>query len=153
MSNPPAVTALPRASLDWHAESQQALLAHLATTKNSGLAVTEARTRLPQQAPNLLPPPQRGGSLLRLLLQFHSPLIYVLLGSGVITLWLEHYTDAGVVFGVVIINAVIGFVQEGKAERALVSTAWLLILALSIAKFFAVAAEKWLLRCLGVKKP
>jgi magnesium-transporting ATPase (P-type) len=134
MSNPPPVTALPRASLDWHAEPQQALLAHLATNKNSGLAVTEARTRPAQQGPNLLPPPQRGGPLLRLLLQFHNSLIYVLLGSGVITLWLEHYTDAGVIFGVVVINAVIGFAQEGKAECALDSPAWLLILALSIAK-------------------
>ncbi|MDO9466670.1 MAG: cation-transporting P-type ATPase, partial [Thiobacillus sp.] len=55
----------------------------------------------------------------RLLLQFHNVLIYVLLAAGVITALLGHWLDSGVIFGVVVINAVIGFIQEGRAEEAL----------------------------------
>jgi P-type E1-E2 ATPase len=54
-----------------------------------------------------------------LLLQFHNVLIYVLLAAGVITAVLGYWLDSGVIFGVVVINAVIGFIQEGRAEEAL----------------------------------
>jgi magnesium-transporting ATPase (P-type) len=56
---------------------------------------------------------------MRFLLQFHNILIYVLLGSAVITWLLDHLTDTAVILAVVIANAIIGFVQEGKAERAM----------------------------------
>jgi magnesium-transporting ATPase (P-type) len=84
-----------------------------------GLSTAEARDRLGKFGPNALPPARRRGPLLRFLLQFHNPLIYVLLTAAAITFWLEHHIDAGVILGVVIINALIGFVQEGKAEKAL----------------------------------
>ena len=61
----------------------------------------------------------RRGPLARLAAQFNNPLILVLIVAGVVTAVLEHYLDAAVIFGVVVINAVIGFVQEGKAESAL----------------------------------
>lgn len=108
----------PVTTLRWHAEPVDAVLARFGS-KASGLSAAEAKTRLRQHGPNLLPPPRRRGPLLRLLLQFHSPLIYVLLAAAATTLLLEHYTDASVIFGVVIINTVIGFIQEGKAEAAL----------------------------------
>ena len=57
--------------------------------------------------------------LARFALQFHNVLIYVLIGSAGITAGLGHWVDTGVILGVVLINAVIGFVQEGKAEKAL----------------------------------
>jgi magnesium-transporting ATPase (P-type) len=57
--------------------------------------------------------------LVRFALQFHNPLIYVLLVAGLVTFLLKDYVDAGVIAAVVIINALIGFVQEGKAEEAL----------------------------------
>ncbi|ENO86760.1 putative cation-transporting P-type ATPase [Thauera linaloolentis 47Lol = DSM 12138] len=72
-----------------------------------------------RHGPNTLPEPPRNGPLKRFLLQFHNVLIYVLLAAGVVTLLLGHHVDSGVIFGVVLINALIGFLQEGKAERAL----------------------------------
>ncbi len=56
---------------------------------------------------------------MRLLLQFHNVLIYVLLGAAVVTATLGHAVDTAVILGVVLINALIGFIQEGKAEKSL----------------------------------
>jgi magnesium-transporting ATPase (P-type) len=101
-----------------HTETSEAVLDSLESDK-AGLTSQAAAERLKQHGPNLLPPQQRRGPFLRFALQFHNPLIYVLLVSAAVTLWLEHYVDAGVIIGVVVINAIIGFIQEGKAERAL----------------------------------
>jgi magnesium-transporting ATPase (P-type) len=57
--------------------------------------------------------------LVRFLSQFNNLLIYVLLGSAVVTALLQHWVDTGVILAVVLINAVFGFVQEGRAEKAL----------------------------------
>jgi magnesium-transporting ATPase (P-type) len=55
----------------------------------------------------------------RFFTQFHNVLIYVLVGAAFVTALLGHWVDSGVIFAVVIINAIIGFIQEGKAEKAL----------------------------------
>ncbi|HET9701672.1 MAG TPA: cation-transporting P-type ATPase, partial [Burkholderiales bacterium] len=102
----------------WHHLTAQAALEALASTRQ-GLTDEEAKSRLERHGPNLLPTQKRRGPLLRFLLQFHNVLIYVLLASAVVTAWLGEWVDAGVILGVVLINAVIGFLQEGKAERAL----------------------------------
>ena len=94
------------------------MLAALGTTPH-GLdpqGVEAARARFGR---NELPPPPRRSPLARFLRQFRNLLIYVLLAAGAVTVLLGHLADAGVIFGVVVINAVIGFIQEGKAERAL----------------------------------
>jgi magnesium-transporting ATPase (P-type) len=101
-----------------HAQPAGQVLAALASSP-SGLAAAEAARRLAQDGPNSLPEPPRQSALRRLLLQFHNLLIYVLLASAAITLLLGHTVDAAVILGVVIANAAIGFVQEGKAEQAL----------------------------------
>jgi magnesium-transporting ATPase (P-type) len=103
----------------WHAESPALALARLDVSENRGLSAADAGRRLARHGPNQLPPPERRGPVVRFLLQFHNPLIYVLLAAAAITYALEDYIDAIVIMAVVIINAVIGFVQEGKAERAL----------------------------------
>lgn len=72
-----------------------------------------------QFGPNKLPEAKPRPIYQRLFSQFNNVLIYVLIVSGSITLLLQHYIDAGVIFGVVLINAIIGFIQEGKAEAAL----------------------------------
>ncbi len=103
----------------WHAQSSDEALRALFASASTGLSRQEAAQRLEQYGRNSLPAPQRRGAWLRLVLQFHNPLIYVLLAAGAITFGLKDYVDTGVIVGVVLINAVIGFIQEGKAEKAL----------------------------------
>ena len=102
-----------------HALAAEAVLEALRVSRGEGLSAAEAQRRLAQDGPNALLPPPRRGAAMRFLLQFHNVLIYVLLVAGVITTLLGHAVDSAVIFGVVVINAVIGFLQEGKAERAL----------------------------------
>ncbi|MBF1166246.1 MAG: HAD-IC family P-type ATPase, partial [Dechloromonas agitata] len=102
----------------WHARAAAAALAEQGTA-SAGLSAAEAARRLASHGPNRLTPPQKRGPLLRFLLQFHNVLIYVLLGAAVVTAALGHLVDTGVILGVVVINALIGFIQEGKAEKSL----------------------------------
>ncbi len=102
----------------WHALGEAETLA-LAKATPDGLSSDEARRRLAEHGPNRLRPATARGPLLRLLSQFHNVLIYVLIAAGIVTLALQHWIDATVIFGVVVINAIIGAIQEGKAERAL----------------------------------
>jgi len=88
-------------------------------TSATGLSAAEARRRLQIYGPNRLPEARPRHPLLRLFAQFHNILIYVLLGAAVVTALLAHWVDTGVILGVVVINALIGFIQEGKAEDAL----------------------------------
>jgi len=102
----------------WHALEAQVVLQRLGTSR-AGLAGREARERLARHGPNCLPGPARQSAFRRLLAQFDNVLIYVLLGAGTVTALLAHWADTSVILGVVVINALIGFLQEGKAERAL----------------------------------
>ena len=102
----------------WHDRPADAILNELAVTP-AGLSTVEAQERLNTYGPNRMPEPPKRSALVRFLLQFHNILIYVLLGSAVITSLLSHLMDTAVIMAVVIANAVIGFIQEGKAERAM----------------------------------
>ncbi len=102
-----------------HACSSAQVLARLAVEPHQGLSADEAAARLARHGLNALPAPKRTGALKRFLLQFHNVLIYVLLAAGGVTALTGHWVDAGVILGVVVINAIIGFIQEGKAEQAL----------------------------------
>ncbi|MFD2239121.1 cation-transporting P-type ATPase [Aureimonas populi] len=88
-------------------------------TPEGGLSQAEARERLARHGPNRLPEPRRRHPVLRFLSHFNNVLIYFLLASAVAAFLLDHAIDASVIVAVVLINAVIGYVQEGKAERAL----------------------------------
>ncbi|MDQ5910809.1 MAG: hypothetical protein QG599_2906 [Pseudomonadota bacterium] len=109
-------TATP--SRAWHTLPVDQVLQELDTAPG-GLSETEVARRLELHGPNRLPPPKRHGPVIRFLLQFHNILIYVLLAAAVVTALLGHVVDTGVILGVVLINAIVGFVQEGKAESAL----------------------------------
>ena len=85
----------------------------------NGLSETEARRRFGIHGPNQLQQQQRRSAWMRMLLQFHNILLYVMLGSAAITALLGHWVDTAVLLGAVVINAIIGFIQESKAENAL----------------------------------
>ncbi len=102
-----------------HALATHEVVLLLETDPYRGLSGPEAADRLARFGPNLLPHVEAGGPLGRFLRQFQHPLIYVLLTAGVITLVLGEVVDSAVIFGVVLVNSVIGFVQESKAESAL----------------------------------
>jgi magnesium-transporting ATPase (P-type) len=102
----------------WHSLTADATLTRLVTSP-VGLSAQAVSQRRAQYGSNRLAPPKRQSVWQRFLLQFHNVLIYVLLAAGGITTLLGHWLDAGVIFGVVVINALIGFIQEGRAEQAL----------------------------------
>ena len=105
---------------DCHAAEIDECLEALAATAG-GLASSEAAARLETHGPNRLPQPPRQNVVLRFLAHFHNILIYVLIGSAVITMAMQHFVDMAVILAVVIANAVIGFIQEGRAEKAMES--------------------------------
>ncbi|MCC7410836.1 MAG: cation-transporting P-type ATPase [Gammaproteobacteria bacterium] len=102
----------------WHESTADAALCAFDTTA-TGLRQDEAAARLHTYGPNCLSESAQRSALVRFFLHFHNILIYVLLGSAVITLVLEHLVDTLVILTVVVANAAIGFVQEGKAEKAM----------------------------------
>ncbi|MGV6871294.1 HAD-IC family P-type ATPase [Pseudochelatococcus sp. B33] len=102
----------------WHALPADVVRDALATG-DGGLDEAQVVERRAVYGPNRLPQPPRRHPVLRFLAQFHSALIYVLLGGAVAAVVLGHLIDAVVILAVVIVNAVVGFVQEGKAEAAL----------------------------------
>ena len=102
----------------WHACSAEDAFTLLKTSPD-GLSPEEATQRLSTYGPNKLPETKPTPAWLRFLMQFHNILIYVLLVAAGTTAFLGHWIDTGVIFGVVLINALIGFLQEGKAENAL----------------------------------
>ncbi len=102
----------------WYAAEIDAVLADLAT-RREGLGREEVHERRERYGPNRLEIQKSRSAVARLLAQFHNVLIYLLIGAGIATALLDHAVDSAVIFGVVIVNALIGFVQEGKAERAL----------------------------------
>lgn len=102
----------------WHAAAADEVAGWLETS-TEGLTQAEADQRVERYGRNVLPEPPRRSALVRLLSHFHNVLIYVLIAAAVITALMGHWIDTWVILAVVIINAVIGFIQEGKAEKAL----------------------------------
>lgn len=117
-ANEQAMPSSPEAHV-WHAVDTEAALRFSETSRAQGISDAEAARRRARYGDNALPSPRRRGPLQRFLIQFHNILIYVLMGAALITALLGHWVDSGVIVGVVVINALIGFIQEGKAERAL----------------------------------
>ena len=102
----------------WHALREQELLESLETSRD-GLDGSGAEQRLERFGPNRLPDPPKKPAILRFLAQFHNLLIYILIVAGAAALALGETIDAMVILAVVVINALIGFIQEGKAEQAM----------------------------------
>ncbi|MCD2448953.1 cation-transporting P-type ATPase [Methylicorpusculum oleiharenae] len=105
--------------LAWHAMPAEVVLAELKTNPDQGISDEEAQKRLTRYGPNRLPEQKPRSALIRFISQFHNLLIYVLLATAAITAMLDHWADTFVILGVVLVNSIIGYVQEGKAEDAL----------------------------------
>ena len=103
----------------WHAVASTLVVRELACDARLGLSPGEAAARLARHGPNTISARRGRPWWIRLLLQFHAPLVYILLVAVAVTLWLGEYTDSAVILGVVLANAIIGFVQEQKAVAAI----------------------------------
>jgi len=103
----------------WYAMPVDEIVKKLATNTEKGLGATEASSRLEKYGPNRLPGGKKRGPIMRFVPQVNNILGFVLVGAGFIKLMLNLWVDASIIFGVVILNALLGFVQEGRAERAL----------------------------------
>ena len=102
----------------WHALNADLALQAFASSEQ-GLDTDDVKARLVAFGPNRLPQAPGRGPFLRFLLQFHNVLIYTLLAAAALSAALHHWVDAGVVLAVTLANAIIGFIQEGKATQAL----------------------------------
>ncbi|HET7237499.1 MAG TPA: HAD-IC family P-type ATPase, partial [Terrimicrobiaceae bacterium] len=103
----------------WHALAPNEVVEKLGTSAEVGLDSAEVAKRVAEYGPNKLPVPGKRGPLMRFLMQLNNILIYVLVAAGVGKILLGEFVDAAVIIGVVLINGLLGFIQEGKAEKAL----------------------------------
>jgi len=107
----------------WHHLPLNEVVDLLDGDQETGLDIFEVKHRLEQYGSNTISSKKVQGPLHRFLLQFHQPLIYILIVSGIITALLQEWVDSGVIFGVVLVNAIIGYIQEEKAVNALAALA------------------------------
>ncbi len=103
----------------WHHLPADEVLDLLESNLEKGLDMFEVEHRHKHFGPNLITVKKGIGPLMRFLLQFHQPLIYILIAAGTITAFLQEWVDSGVIFGVVLVNAFIGYIQEAKAVKAM----------------------------------
>ncbi|MCX8044757.1 MAG: cation-transporting P-type ATPase [Desulfobacterota bacterium] len=103
----------------WHHLPADEVIDLLETDVDTGLDLLEVKDRQQRFGANVITAQKQRGTFVRFLLQFHQPLIYILIGSGFITALFQEWVDASVIFGVVLVNALIGFIQESKAVKAM----------------------------------
>lgn len=111
------------APLKWHALTSSEVEQCLETSAAEGLTSEEALARLRSNGPNVLPPARVEPAYIRFLRQLQAPLVYILLVAAAVTIYFGGIADASVILGVVLLNALIGFIQEGKAIASLASLA------------------------------
>jgi len=107
----------------WHHLPIDEVVELLESDRERGLDRFAVEHRLEAFGPNTITAQKGQGPLIRFLLQFHQPLIYILIASGLVTAFLQEWVDSGVIFGVVLVNAVVGYIQEAKAVNALAALA------------------------------
>lgn len=103
----------------WHHLPADEVLVLLESDLQTGLDTFETRHRQAHFGPNRLTPRKGKSPLVKFLLQFRNPLVLVLVLAAAVTVVLKDPLDAGVIFGVVLINALIGYLQEARAEQAI----------------------------------
>ena len=115
----------------WHALTADEAIIQLETTRD-GLSQEQVSQRLSSCGPNKLPEAPQASTLARFLKQFANLLVIVLMVAGILTAFLQHWIDTAVIFAVVIVNALIGVMQEGKAEKAMDSIRQMLALKAAV---------------------
>lgn len=118
-----APNATSSTSLVWYQQSAREVAGHWNTDLDKGLPLETVQQRQEEHGPNSLEAKPGKSAIARFLAEFNQPLIYILLVAAAIALLLRDWVDAGVIFGVTILNAVIGFIQESKAESAIAALA------------------------------
>jgi Ca2+-transporting ATPase len=103
----------------WHHLPEADVVVLLGSSVERGLDPAESGLRLEQSGLNTITQKKGSPAIILFLLQFHQPLVYILLAAAVITTALQEWVDAGVIYGVVLVNAIIGFMQEAKAIKAI----------------------------------
>ena len=103
----------------WHSQSADSAAIELKIDIKVGLSSNEVVNRQQKFGLNKLTEHKGAGPLKRFLMQFHQPLVYILLAAVIVTLALQAWVDSAVIFAVVFLNAIIGFVQESKALQAI----------------------------------
>jgi len=107
----------------WHNLTVEEVVESLGANLSSGLSADEVRSRQKQFGPNRVRSRRGTPGWLKFLQQFNQPLVYILLLASSVTAFLGEWVDASVIFGVVVVNAIVGFVQEARAEQAIESLA------------------------------
>jgi len=105
----------------WHHCPSEEVAILLASPTGKGLSPFEVKRRQEHFGPNRVSVKPRMHPFKRFLLQFHQPLVYILMAATLVTAFLQEWVDSAVIFAVVLINAVVGFLQEAKAEKAVES--------------------------------
>ncbi|HEX9155847.1 MAG TPA: cation-transporting P-type ATPase, partial [Nitrospira sp.] len=113
--------------MDWHHLPFKQVADILESDALDGLTVAEVEARMRQFGPNQITAQKRRGEWVRFLLQFHQALIYILLASTVVSAAMGKWVDASVIFAVAFINAVVGYFQEAKAEKAIDALASMIV--------------------------
>ena len=111
----------------WHRLPAVEVARFLDVELSAGLSAAEVRCRREKYGPNRLTPRPGKSELLRFILQFHQPLIYLLLAASVMTGVIGEWVDASVIFGVVLANALVGYLQEAKAGKAIEALAKMVV--------------------------
>ncbi len=106
-------------SVEWHALDDTELITRLETDTHMGLSTGTAAQRREQYGANRLTEAKGRSPLVRFLLQFHQALVYILLAAAAVALFLQEWVDAGVIMAVVLLNAIVGYLQEAKALDAI----------------------------------
>jgi Ca2+-transporting ATPase len=104
---------------DWHTHTPGELETTLQSNLDQGLAEREVQQRLAEHGPNELPETPPVSALTLLLGQFTSVIIWVLIGAAVISGLLQEWVDAAAILAIVLLNALLGFVQEYRAEQSI----------------------------------
>lgn len=107
------------AEVFWHNLSAEEVIKVLKTDREKGLTETEIAIRQREWGPNRLPEEKPSSRIRIFLKQLESPLLFILLAAGIVTLFLREYADSLIIFSVVFLNTVIGYFQENKAAKTI----------------------------------